>query len=159
MGRACDAHCKHGRTVFAWAAAALFAYFVWAILYALVIHPMIWLDEHLGFFGDFLDVVFSVGIFVIFGWWLLAIIAGIFASGGAFSTFAHWLGRQFRPLIRFGLGQAYGKVDNGLRVINQDWVSMPWNPQAKRALDLIFIGVKLAPSRADIASDARTFRR
>ncbi len=130
-------------TVFAWCAAALSAYFVWSILYALVIHPMIWLDKNLGTFGDILDIFYVVGIFAVFGWWLLAIVAGIFASGGAFSAFAHWLGRKFRPLIRFGLSQTYGQVENGLRVVNQDWVCMPWNPQSKRALDLIFIGVKL----------------
>jgi hypothetical protein len=129
-------------TVFAWAAAALFAYFIWTIIYAVIIGPMIWLHENWGFFGDIVDFAYAALILML-GWWLLAIIAGIFASGGIFSAIGHWLGKQTRPLIQYGLSRKYAGVENGLHVINQDWVSMPWEPHAKRALDLIFIGVKL----------------
>lgn len=129
--------------VFAWAAAAFFAYLVASFLYNDIFMPLVALHESWGFFGDIIIVILVVGFFMIVGWWLLAIILGLFASGGAFSAFAHWLGRQIRPLIRLVLGRAYGTAENGLHVIDQDWVSMPWEPQAKRALDLIFIGVKL----------------
>jgi hypothetical protein len=129
--------------VFAWAAAAYFAYLVASFLYNDIFMPLVALHQNWGLLGDILIVILVVGFFMIVGWWLLAIIVGIFASGGAFSSFAHWLGKQLRPLIRFVLGQMYSAAENGLHVIDQDWVSMPWEPQAKRALDLIFIGVKL----------------
>ena len=77
------------------------------------------------------------------GNYFLPLTAEQASSGGIFSAIGHWLGKQTRPLIQYGLSRKYAGVENGLHVINQDWVSMPWEPHAKRALDLIFIGVKL----------------
>jgi hypothetical protein len=126
----------------AWAAAGLFAYLIWSLIYAVIIGPMIWFHKNWGIFGDIVDVGYAALILML-GWWLLAIVAGIFASGGIFSAIGHWLGKQTRPLIKLVLNHKYAGVENGLHIINQDWVGPPWDPQAKRALDLIFIGIKL----------------
>ncbi len=127
--------------IVAWVAVAYFAYLVWGVLYALIIHPILWLLQWgvLGFIGAAL----YGGAILMFGWWLLVIPLGIFASGGAFAAMGHWLGRQIRPLILFVLRRRYSGVENGLHIISQEWVGMPWEPRAQRALDLIFIGLKL----------------
>jgi len=129
--------------IFAWAAAAGFAYFVAVFLYDWVIYPLWWLHSNWGWFGDTIDVALIAGFFMFVGWWLLALIAGLFASGGAIASLALWFGRLLRPLIKLGLTTGFRGAENGLHIIDRDWVGMPWEPQAARALDLIFIGVKL----------------
>ena len=67
------------------------------MIYAVIIGPMIWLHENWGFFGDIVDFGYAALILTL-GWWLLAIVAGIFASGGIFSAIGHWLGNTDPPV-------------------------------------------------------------
>ncbi len=114
-----------------------------AFLYDWVISPLWWLHANWGTFGDIVDIVLVVGFFMLVGWWLLPIVVGVVASGGAFSALAHWFGRQLQPLIRLGLKWKFGDAENGLHIVGREWVGKPWDPQAKQGLDLILIGVKL----------------
>jgi hypothetical protein len=130
--------------VFAIAGAAAFIFLIADLLYIFVISPTLWLHAHWGVFGDIIALLGICALGAALAPFVLPIVLGLLATGGAVSAIANWLGRQLRPLVRLVLSIAFRDAVNGLHIVGSDWVKMPWGPKAITALDLVFIGIKLS---------------
>lgn len=113
------------------------------IVYGIFAPPIIWLHIHLGTFGDIVSLIGLVLLGSAIAPFAIPILLGLLASGGIVAAIGNWLGRQVRPLVRWGLAMSFGSFPNGILVIQSRWVKLPWGTPTTLLRDFIMVGVKL----------------
>lgn len=129
--------------VFAIAAIAGLVFLVVSTIYGIFAPAVSWLHENLGTFGDILSFIGICALCMLLAPFAIPIALGALAAGGIVGVLANAIGRQCKPLVRWGLLQKFGDFPNGLYVIKSKWVKLPWGTPTTQLLDLIMVGVKL----------------
>ncbi|MBI1262767.1 MAG: hypothetical protein GC184_13695 [Rhizobiales bacterium] len=128
---------------FAVAAVAGLAFLIIATVYSSIAPIVGTLHAYLGIVGDALSLLGFFMLVMVLSPVIIPIALGAMATGGAVAMLGNAVGKQVRPLARWGLSLIFRDFPNGVQIIKSRWVKPPWGTPTTSLRDMILLGVKL----------------